>query len=89
MINDPFAHSVDSSIAPAQNGFAITPQDDVDLLLATKAIYVGSGGNITLRMLQADADITFVNVPSGSILDLRVRAVRSTGTSASSLIGLA
>lgn len=89
MPNDPFISSADSLIAPARTAFSIAPADGTELEGATKAIYVGSGGDITLRAVGSSSDVTFRNVASGSVLAVRVRAIRSTGTSASDLIGLA
>lgn len=89
MINDPFASAVDSPIAPAQRCFAIAPSDQSELPQVTKAIYIGTAGDITLRMVDASADVTFANVPAGMILDLRVRAIKATGTTAGNLVGLA
>jgi len=79
----------DSPIAPAQNCFAIVPDDIQQLAHVTKALYVGGGGNLTCRALRSNADVTFTNVPSGYILDVRMVAVRATGTTAVGLVGLA
>lgn len=86
---DPFEASTDSLIAPAKTAFAITPDDDNDLPAATKALYVGSGGDITLRPIGSADDVTLRNVVTGSVIAIRLRAVRVTGTTASELVGLA
>ena len=85
---DPFSSSTDSLIAPAQNAFAIIPHPSDDLPSFTKAIYVGSGGDVVLRAVGSDADVTFANVPSGTILPVRARALRDSST-ATALVGLA
>lgn len=89
MIKDTFSSTIDSVIAPASNCFALVPSDAEELAVATKAIYVGDGGNIVLRSLSGVADVVFANVPSGSVIDVRARYVRATGTTATSLVGLA
>jgi hypothetical protein len=89
MTTDPFASAADSPIAPAELCFAIEPSDVTGLPQATKAIYVGGAGDVTVRTVRADADVTFRNVPAGSILDIRVNAVRASGTSATDLVALA
>ncbi|MEO1729299.1 MAG: hypothetical protein AAFR64_01010 [Pseudomonadota bacterium] len=66
----------------------IVPDDVQDLLEAPKAIYIGTGGDLVLRPLDNDDDIVLRNTISGSILDLRVRAVRATGTTAQDIVGL-
>ena len=88
-MNDPFGSTSDSVIAPAQRAFPITPSDSDDLGSFTKAIYVGTGGTIVLRPVGSDADVSFTNVQNGSILDLRCRAIRASGTTASGIVGLA
>lgn len=89
MPQDKFQNSSDSLTAPAQICFAITPDDAADLAQVTKAIYIGEGGDVTLRSLDGPGDVTFANVPSGAILDVRVMAVRNTGTTAGYIVGLA
>lgn len=86
---DPFESSSDSLIAPAKTAFAIAPDDSGDLPGAAKAIYVGSGGDITLRAIGSSEDVILRNVVGGSVLPIRVRSVRVTGTTATDLVGLA
>lgn len=89
MFTDPFAATIDSPIAPAELCFPITPDDVAHLLHATKGIYVGESGDVVLRTVRNDFDVTFRNVPAGAILDVRAYAVRNTGTTAGSLVGMA
>ena len=89
MPKDNFQSSSDSVIAPAQFCFDVSPSDSEELQLVTKAIYVGEGGDVTLRAVDNASEVTFRNVPSGAILDVRVAAVLATGTSASQIVGLA
>ena len=85
---DSFANSGDSLVAPAKQAFLILPDASADLPMAAKALYVGTGGDIVLRALGSDEDVVLVNVASGSILPIRVRAIRDTSTAAN-IIGLA
>jgi hypothetical protein len=89
MIDDPFNEVTDTITSPARDCFSIVANDAQDLARATKAIYVGDGGTITLRAVGSQSDVTLTNVPSGAILPIRVRAVRVTGTSAANIVGLA
>jgi len=86
---DSFASFVDSPIAPASRCFAIQASDTAELSQVTKALYVGTGGDVVLRALEDQADVTFRNVASGSLLDVRARAVRASGTTAADIVGLA
>lgn len=88
MSNDPFKYLTDSPMAPAEQCFEILPSDSQDLATPTKALYVGEAGDIALVTLRGDSEIIFRNLPSGSVLDVRVKAVRATGTTAASLVGL-
>lgn len=87
-MSDPFDSASDSIVAPARHAFEIIPSNN-DLASFTKAIYVGTGGTIVLRPVGSDADVTFTNVQDGSILDLRCKAIRADGTTASGIVGLA
>lgn len=86
---DNFGSVLDSLIAPARNCFSITPNNAATLPVLPKAIYVGTGGSLVVRAVDGTSDVTFINVASGSILDIRITAVRATGTTAANLIGLA
>ncbi|MEE4290062.1 MAG: hypothetical protein V2J14_11880 [Erythrobacter sp.] len=88
MIDDAFENTANSLSAPAAECFALAADDSADLARATKAIYVGTGGDIRLRALHSDIDVTLTGVPSGSILPIRVRALRVSGTTASNIVGL-
>lgn len=88
MFEDPFKDTANSLSSPAAGCFEITPNNSADLVSATKAIYVGTGGDIVLRSIDSDTDVTFVNVPGGAILPVRVQAIRNNGTTASDIVGL-
>ena len=89
MYEDAFKSFANSPISPAELCFAIVPNDATNLPQATKAIYVGTGGTVTLVPVRGASPVSFINVQDGSILDVRAMAVHATGTSASNLIGLA
>ncbi|MEM6265884.1 MAG: hypothetical protein AAF494_01660 [Pseudomonadota bacterium] len=88
MASDPFESTVNALNAPAESVFAVAPADASEFATSTKALYVGDGGDIVLRAVGDDADVTFVNVPAGAILPVRVKAVRETGTTAANIVGL-
>ncbi len=89
MFKDPFSHTINNPTSPAEICFAIVPDDNADIQMATKALYVGQGGNLRLVSVRNENAISFMNVPSGAILDVRVRQVLATGTTASDIVGLA
>ena len=85
---DTFGAVLDSLIAPARNCFSITPNDTAVLPFLPKAVYVGTSGTLVVRAIDGSADVTFTNVANGTILDIRVTSIRSTGTAATNLIRL-
>ena len=89
MSSDPFSDSADSAIAAARAPYPVIPSDSIELAVIPKALYVGCGGTIVLRGSAGDSDVTFRNVPAGSVLDVRVRFVRATGTTATDIVALA
>ena len=89
MPTDSFANHIGALNDPARDAFAIQPSDSGALAVLPRALYVGTGGALTLRCVDGQADVVFKNVGSGQILDLRVSHVRATGTTAADLVGLA
>lgn len=83
------AQSETAAQAPADMAFAITPSDSTIFTTYTRAIYVGGDGNISVRMADMETgNVSFTNVKAGTVLPIRVRMVRATGTTATGLVGL-
>ena len=89
MILGPLSSASDSLIAPTREAFAIAPNDTAEFPRATKAPYVATDGNIVLRAVESESDVVLRNVVAGSVLAIRLREVRTTGTTAANLVGLA
>jgi hypothetical protein len=89
MFEDKFRNSVDTPTAPSERCFAIVPDDANDVDHGTKAIFIGVGGDVSLVSVRGEQPVLFRNIPSGSILDVRVRAVKASGTTATDIVGLA
>ena len=84
---DKFQYS-DAVSCPARKAAAVTPHDTNALADVPKALYVGAAGNVACRLIDDSADVTFVGVPAGAILPIRVSHVRSTSTTATSIVAL-
>ncbi len=86
---DPFRDTGDVASAAPRAPFGVSPSDTDELPIIPKALYVGTGGTVTLRGVGGTADVVFRNVASGQVLDVRPRFVRATGTTATDLVALA
>lgn len=86
-MNDRFNALSRGLTAPASHGFAVTPHDATELSEVTRALYVGGAGAVAV-VLESGASVTFSGVAGGTVLPLRLRQVRATGTTATHLVGL-
>jgi len=84
---DRFANTQASLSGPASSGFSITPSNSADLPETTRALYIGTGGSLSVRMLSGET-LTLPNVLPGSLLPLRVTRVFATATTATAIAGL-
>ena len=72
----------------ASTAVAVVPNDGVDIA-TTNRLYVGGAGSLVVRLIGAPTtNVTFAAVPAGTTLDIRVVRVFSTGTGATSIVGL-
>lgn len=74
--------------SPARNAEAVTPHDTNELTKISRALYIGTGGDVTVQMAGTGTAILFANVPSGAILPIRVIRVNDTGTDAEDIVAL-
>ena len=74
----------------ANDADAVTPSDTNKLRKHTRGIYVGVTGDLTVHFLRGGAStfVTFVAVPAGAMLPIRVDMVRATNTTATSIVAL-
>ena len=72
--------------SPGYNAATITPSDGTDLAISSRALYVGTAGDVTVTMV-GGATLTLKSVPVG-ILPLRVARVHATGTSAGDIVAI-
>ena len=87
MALDAYEFLAESLSEPSRKPFAITPHDTGELSIIPKRIFIGTGGNITLRGVDGSADVTYKNLANGVYLSVRPKYVRATGTTASDIIG--
>ena len=84
-MNDSFRKHTRSLTSPPEHGVAVVP-GDADLGHVTRALYVGGGGDLAVR-LQDGTEFVLANVPTGTLLPIRVARVLP-GTSATQIVGL-
>ena len=83
---DPFVSNTPNLSSPAAHAVAITPDDDTDLAVTIRALYVGGAGDVTA--VTAGGETTaFVGLAAGTILPVRLVRVLEAST-ATDLVGL-
>lgn len=74
--------------APAVGAAAVTKSDSADLPRIARALYVGGAGNVSVICEDGGTAVVFVGLAAGQILPVRVKRVRSTDTTATSIVAL-
>ena len=86
MADDFLGHET-SLTSPAIGAADIIPSDSVALPKATRAIYVGTAGNLRLQFMSGEV-VTLTAVQAGAIYPVRALLVLATGTTATGLVAL-
>jgi hypothetical protein len=85
-MTDIFKRHSRSLTSPPEHALAIEPDDAAVLPQVPRALYVGTGGDLAVRMVGGET-VTLVGVPAGTLLPLRVVRVLASGTSAGDILG--
>ena len=85
-MNYPYQNGPYGVDSPAPNGEAITPSDGADLPTIPRSLWVGTSGNVAVKLHNSDDTITFVGVQG--LLPVVPKRVLSTGTTASNIVGI-
>jgi hypothetical protein len=77
-------------VGPFQGSRPIVPDDIALIKPSTKAMIIGTGGDVTvvLDANSLDDPVTFPAVPSGTILNVRAQQVKATATTALNIVAL-
>jgi hypothetical protein len=86
-MKDDFESYTTSLTSPAREADVIVPNDAADLGTVTRAIYVGSAGNLRVQMVSGQT-VTFENVLAGAVYPIRAARVMATATTATGLVAL-
>jgi hypothetical protein len=75
---------------PAFGAVLLTPHDTNELNPYSRALYIGTGGNVNVRMIDetGSTNVLFTGVPTGTILPIGVKIVLTTNTTASTIVAL-
>lgn len=91
-MDDRFNNNDTAAVAPARVGFEITPDDGVEFDVATRELYIGTGGDLKITLSgyhdTPGGTVTLINLPNASRLPYRVVTVHATDTTASDIVGL-
>lgn len=86
-MSDSFASHQRGLESPGEHAFAVTPNDSADLAYVTRGVYVGGTGTLKVTMLGGEA-VTFTGLAAGVIHPIRASRIWSTGTSATTILGI-
>lgn len=82
-MSDPFeTHPVERE-SPFEDGVEVAPDDDVDLPVLARGLWIGSGG--TLRITTKGGTVLNLTVAAG-LVPWAARRVHATGTSATGIV---
>lgn len=74
-----------TDMSPAEDFYAITPNDGTDLTFCPRALVIAVGGTLKVHKMNGNAET--LTVPAG-LLPIKVKRVWATGTSATGISGL-
>ena len=87
-MGDSFKNLGDSPEFSARRLAAVTPHDTNELAFVSKALFIATGGNISIIAVD-DTDAVVMKVFDNTLLPVRARIVKSAGTTASGIVALA
>lgn len=72
----------------ASEGLDASPSDSDDLTKPSYGLFIGTGGDVKVMLLDSTVAVTFKNIPDGSFMPIIVKRLYNTGTTASDIITL-
>lgn len=87
-LTDPYNVVPDAVSDPVRSMAAVTPGDGTVLAKVTRGLWVGVGGNVAVLCADDTVAVTLANVPSGTLLPLRVTKVMATNTTATTIVAM-
>ncbi|MEZ4714299.1 MAG: hypothetical protein R3A44_44375 [Caldilineaceae bacterium] len=87
MATDNFSSYQPSLDAPARRAAAVTPNDSADLTEVPRALYIGTAGDLVVKLVDDASSVTFPNMPVGWH-PIRPARVYATNTTASDIVAV-
>lgn len=72
---------------PFRKAGGVTPSDTDDLPYETGAVFVGGAGSLVAVI--GGTEVSFAAVPAGTVLPILCTRIKSTGTTATSIVWMA
>ena len=85
-MSDRFKSHGNTLQSPPSGGAPITPDDQLTLSVATRALNVATTGDVALRTV--DGDTITLHIAAGSVFPIRAIKVLASGTTATGSVGL-
>lgn len=87
--SNPYRDLIARPDAPATRAVAITTHNTNDLDTYVKAFRCNTGGTVSfIPARNADSEIITIDVVAGEIVPIMTRRIRTTGTTATGIVGL-
>lgn len=84
---DKFSAMSQSLTSPAGGAAAVTPHNTNELAIWSRGLYIGVSGDVAVTTVNGD-EVTFVGLAAGIIHPIRAKVVKSTGTTATSILAV-
>lgn len=82
------ASGIISNPNSAEYAAAVTPSDATPLTQATRGLWIGGAGNVSVKMAGDNETVLFSGIAAGTLLPIRVRQVLNAGTTATLIVAL-
>lgn len=84
-MTDPFENHSPGLEAPASDGVAVTPDDNADLAVPARFLWVGGAGDVEVVTV-GGATLVFGGCTAGTVLPVRAARVRASATTATGIL---
>lgn len=84
---NPASEETSGKVVPARSAAAVAPNDAVDIP-ETRALYVGTGGNVKVTFAGDTNPVLLKNIVDGTLLPLAVKRVWAADLTADDIVAL-